>query len=98
MCGSPAVPNISAMPSDTASSGFATSLPGASTLSPYCAAAAANSRAGLKPNFDSTMSARSAAPPRSRNAFTICTHVVAIMPPNSTYASIAAPTMMIAVS
>ena len=36
MCGSPAVPSISASPSDIASSGFETSRPGASTAAPYC--------------------------------------------------------------
>ena len=44
MCGSPAVPSISASPSDIASNGFETSRPGASTAAPYCSDAAAEQR------------------------------------------------------
>ena len=44
------------------------------------------------------MMANVAAPPSSSTAFTICTQVVASMPPNSTYAIIAQPTITTAVS
>jgi hypothetical protein len=81
-----------------ASSGFETSFPGASTPSPNRSAAAANSANGFIPKRSSTSTVRMAAPPSSSTAFTICTHVVAIMPPNSTYAIIAAPTIAIATS
>ena len=89
---------MSAIPSEIASQGLDTSLPGASTASPYFAAAAPKSADGLKWNFASTSIARTKAPASSSTAFTICTHVVASIPPNSTYAIIAAPTMMMAVS
>ncbi len=57
MCGRPAVPNISARPSDTASIGLDTSLPGASTSGPYWLAAVWKSSSGLKSNFASTITA-----------------------------------------
>jgi hypothetical protein len=38
------------------------------------------------------------APPRSSTALMICTQVVAIIPPNSTYASMTTPTMTTAAS
>ena len=98
MCGNPAVPNMRASPSEMASSGFATSLPGANTPSPYRSAAAANSRAGFISKRASTRTASIAAPPSSSTAFTIWTQVVASIPPNSTYAIIAEPTTTIAVS
>jgi hypothetical protein len=84
MCGNPAVPSMSASPSDIASIGSVTSRPGPSTPSPYIAAASSNSASGLKPNRESTSPASIDAPPRSMTALTICTQVVAIMPPNST--------------
>ena len=84
MCGSPAVPNMSAMPREIASSGLLTSLPGTSTPAPYCRAASAKSAAGLRPKRSSTSSASRSAPVMSSPAFTICTQVVAIIPPNST--------------
>ena len=37
-----------------------------------------------KPNFRSTMKAMNEAPPSSRQALMICTHVVATMPPKAT--------------
>ena len=98
MCGSPAVPNISAMPSEIVSSGFATSLPGASIPAPYFALAASNSASGFMWNRSSTRKARLAAPPKRSAAFTICTQVVASIPPKITYAIIAAPTIITAVS
>ncbi|MCY1215968.1 hypothetical protein D9M68_429430 [compost metagenome] len=39
------------------------------------------------------MNAMNEAPPSSRHALMICTQVVAVMPPNSTYTIISAPTM-----
>ena len=50
------------------------------------------------PKRSSTRKASSAAPERSSTALMICTQEVASMPPKSTYAIIAAPTIMIAVS
>ena len=84
MCGSPAVPSISASPSDIASNGFDTSRPGPSTATPYWSDAALNNASGLNPNRDSAITASRNAPLSSRTALTICTHVVAIMPPKST--------------
>ena len=84
MCGSPAVPNISAMPSEIVSNGFETSFPGASTASPYFVLAAANRASGFIPNLASTNIASAKAPPSRRAAFTICTQVVASIPPKST--------------
>ena len=46
-------------------------------------AAASNNAIGFMLNLSSTSSASSAAPPSSSAAFTICTQVVASMPPNS---------------
>ena len=84
MWGRPAVPNMSARPSEIASTGFVTSLPGASTPGPYFSEAAWNSAKGLIPNFASTSTASTLAPPRRSTALTICTQVVAIIPPKRT--------------
>ena len=78
------MPNIRARPREIASQGLLTSLPGASTASPYFAAAAEKSAMGLKENCASTSTVRMKAPPTSSTAFTICTQVVAIIPPKST--------------
>jgi hypothetical protein len=55
--------------------------------------ALANSASGLKPNCHITMKAMKLAPASSRQALMICTQVVAVMPPNSTYTIISTPTM-----
>ena len=44
------------------------------------------------PNLASTITVISAAPPISRTALMICTHVVPFIPPISTYAIISRPT------
>ena len=44
----------------------------------------ANIASGLKPKFQSTISAMKLAPPNSMTALMICTQVVAVMPPNNT--------------
>ena len=46
--------------------------------------AAANMASGLNLKWISTISAMNDAPPSSRQALMICTHVVAFMPPNTT--------------
>ena len=58
----------------------------------FGSAAAAKSFSGLISNRERTISASAVAPPRSNTALTICTHVVAIIPPNNTYTSITSPT------
>ena len=73
-----------ASPSETASQGFATRRPGARTPEPYRAAAAVKSAPGLNENRYSTSSVSRSAPLKSSTAFTICTQVVAIIPPKST--------------
>ena len=86
MCGSPAVPNISASPSEIAETGSLTSAPG--RMIALCfgdtSTALANSASTLKPNANSTMKAMKLAPPSSSAALMICTQVVASMPPNMT--------------
>jgi hypothetical protein len=98
MCGRPAVPNISARPSEMASTGSETSRPGASTPVPYWSEAAANSASGLNEKRASTIIASRNAPDSSNTALMICTQVVAIIPPNNTYASITTPTIATAYS
>ena len=92
------MPNINASPSEMASTGSETRRPGASTAGPYCSAAAANSASGLNENRANTIMASRNAPESSSTALTICTQVVAIIPPNKTYASITTPTMATAIS
>ena len=55
--------------------------------------ALANIASGLKPNCHSTMNAMKLAPASSRQALMICTQVVAVMPPNSTYTIMSTPTI-----
>ncbi len=66
------------------STGSETNRPGASTPTPYCRVASSNSASGLNENLARTSIASMNAPLSSSTAFTICTQVVAIMPPNST--------------
>ena len=86
MCGRPAVPNISAMPSEIAEIGLATAAPGSMILScwGWTSIALAISALKSKPNCASTSSAISVAPTSSSAALMICTQVVAIMPPKVT--------------
>jgi hypothetical protein len=86
MCGRPAVPNISARPSEMVETGSDTSPPGAMMASPFgwVRTASENMASGLKPKFHSTASAMKVAPPSSRQALMICTQVVAFMPPKAT--------------
>ncbi len=70
---------------------------GASIASPNLSLAAAKSASGFMLKRARTMKASNAAPQSSSAAFTICTQVVASIPPNSTYATIAAPTIATAV-
>ena len=63
----------------------------------FTSTAFANIASGLKPKFHSTMKAMKLAPASSRQALMICTQVVAVMPPNSTYTIISAPTMTTAI-
>ena len=53
-------------------------------LVPFTSTARANSASGEKPTWASTISAMKVAPPSSSTALTICTQVVAIIPPNRT--------------
>ena len=57
----------------------------------------ANSASGLKPYWASTISAMNVTPASSRQALMICTQVVAVMPPNSTYTIISPPTITTAI-
>ena len=57
----------------------------------------ANSASGLKPYCASTMMAMKVTPDSSSTALMICTQVVAVMPPKSTYTIISAPTMATAI-
>lgn len=87
-------------PSAAASAG---GLPAAVAMAVFTSTAFANIASGLKPKFHSTMKAMKAmkamkvAPASSRQALMICTQVVAVMPPNSTYTIISAPTMTTAI-
>ena len=88
MCGSPAVPSTSARPSDTVSIGFFRKVPGPSenVLSSALPAASArlNSSIGLKPTLLRTKSDMTTMPIMSSTALTMCTQVVATMPPKTT--------------
>ena len=70
--------------------------PGSSAAWPYRAATAEYSAPGEKWNRASTSTVSSVTPNSSRTALMICTQVVAIMPPKSTYASITTPTLITA--
>ena len=86
ICGSPAVPNIRAKPSEIADSGLEIKLPGsmiAVFLGCTCVASA-NKASGLKPNLYNTAPAINEAPINSSTALMICTQVVAFMPPKVT--------------
>ena len=86
MWGSPAVPNISAKPSDRVPTESDTNAPGAMMAACFgCTSTAlANSASGLQPNWASTAAAMKLAPPSSITALMICTQVVANMPPKVT--------------
>ena len=86
MWGRPAVPNISAMPSEKALIGLATAEPGVRILSclGWTSTALAISALKSKPNCASTSSAISVEPNSRSPALMICTQVVAIMPPKVT--------------
>ncbi len=83
MCGSPAVPSTSASPSDTVSIGLERNSPGAR----YASGSSAFDAASLKrsgPTLTSTKIDSTIVALMSSTAFTICTHVVASMPPKMT--------------
>ena len=86
MCGSPAVPNISASASDRPDKGSLTSWRGASTATPAgCRRTAwASSASASKPNRDRTSAETRTAPTSNSTALTICTQLVATMPPSIT--------------
>ena len=67
-----------------ASIGSVTSRPGASTPSPYMRGGLCEERQRIEAESREHQSASSVAPPSSSTALTICTQVVAIIPPNST--------------
>ena len=69
ICGSPAVPKISARPSEIAEIGLDDEAPGAmmATCFGWTSTASANSASGLKPNFHNTASAMKVAPDSSRH-------------------------------
>ena len=86
MCGRPAVPNISAMPSEIAEIGLATGAPG-SMIASWLGMdldRLGEERVEVEAELRSTSSAISVAPTSSRPALMICTQVVAIMPPKVT--------------
>ena len=87
MCGRPAVPSTRASPSETVSSGFGRNVPGPSEnvdSAPLFSFARLNSSIGLKPTLASTNTDMRKMPLISSTALTICTHVVATMPPKTT--------------
>ena len=86
MWGRPAVPNISAMPSEIALIGLDTCGPGSRILSwlGWTSTALAISALKSKPNWASTSSAIKVEPPSNSPALMTCTQVVAIMPPKVT--------------
>jgi hypothetical protein len=86
MCGRPAVPNISAMPTEIAEIGSLISAPGpmmASFLAVHFDGLAEH-RLGAEAELEQHHQAMKVAPPSSITALMICTQVVAVMPPNST--------------
>ncbi len=83
-----------ARPALAASSGV---LPALAARAVRTSTPLANSASGLKPYCASTMKAMKLTPASSRQALMICTQVVAVMPPNSTYTIISAPTMTTAI-
>ena len=99
MCGRPAVPNISAMPNETAEIGSLMKVPGPMIASFFSCTSTdfANSASGLKLNCAITTKAMKDAPPSSKIALMICTQVVAVIPPNSTYTIISVPTSTTAI-
>ena len=90
MCGSPAVPSTSAMPSDRKSILLVVVAPYLRPGSrnawplPVLLAAVPSRSERLKLNFASTSTTISAEPAISRTALTICTQVVPFMPPTVT--------------
>src|ERR1700710_2699131 len=79
MCGRPAVPRTSAIPSDTVSIGLDRNVPGPSEnvdLDVVLAAARLKSSIGLKPTRSSTNTDITRMAVMSRIALMICTHVV----------------------
>ncbi|MNT25220.1 hypothetical protein D3C72_1607290 [compost metagenome] len=94
MCGRPAVPKISARPSDTADTGSDTRPPGRMMASclPCVVTACSNRLFRLKPKRLITMKAMKAQPASSRTALMIWIQVVASMPPKNTYTTISTPT------
>jgi hypothetical protein len=87
MCGRPAVPSTSARPSETVSKGSGRYVPGASEnvdSAPLFWSARLNSSIGLKPTLPSTKTDITRMPVISSTALTICTQVVATMPPKIT--------------
>ena len=91
------MPSTSAIASEMKSHGFLPYCrPGAriASFGSVTDAATADSSRALKSNplIASTQIVMTMAPPMSRNALTICTHVVPFMPPMSTYTIISTPT------
>ena len=87
MCGRPAVPSTSAIPSETVSIGLDRNVPGPSEnvdSAVVFASARLKSSIGLKPTRSSTNSDMTAIAVMSRTALMICTHVVASIPPKMT--------------
>ena len=86
MCGSPAVPNISAKPRENAEIGSLTRPPGLMIASPFGCTLMASENSVLTSKLTclSTMIAMNEAPESNSTALMICTQVVASMPPNST--------------
>ncbi|MCY1291316.1 hypothetical protein D3C80_1624660 [compost metagenome] len=86
ICGRPAMPNTRPRDSDTALIGSASMEPG--PMMPWPMAWASIARPArfskLKPNSLMAISTRLVPPASRRTALTICTQVVAIMPPKIT--------------
>jgi len=87
MCGRPAVPSTSAIPSERVSIGLARNVPGPRLnvdSDVVLASARLNSSIGLKPTRSSTKIDITRIAIISRTALMICTHVVASIPPKMT--------------
>jgi hypothetical protein len=86
MCGRPAVPSRKAIPVETVSSGLGKKRPGPRNASPsfVCCVALSMTANGFQLTRLSTSTVRTTTPVMSRTALTICTHVVASMPPKMT--------------
>ena len=72
-------------------------LPELAAMDVFTATPLANNASGLKPNCAITMKAMKVTPASSRQALMICTQVVAVMPPKSTYTIISPPTSTTAI-